>query len=79
MGKMHYKKVELYGTDLSQFDKDRCPLNSTVHLLTVNQTVAITFLVNEFLKGDTNQWLLSVEEAEDLKVKLKNFIAYEKC
>jgi hypothetical protein len=79
MSKLQFKKIELYGTDLSQFDKQRCPLNSTVHVLTVNQTVAITFLVNQFLKCDINQWLLSVEEAEDLKVKLKNFIAYEKC
>ncbi len=75
---MQYKKVELYGTDLSQFDKDRCPLNSTVHVLTVNEIVALTFLIKEFLKNDTNQWLLSVEEAEDLRVKLKNIIAYEK-
>ncbi len=75
---MQYKKVEIYGTDLSQFDKDRCPLNSTVHVLTVNEIVALTFLIKEFLKNDTNQWLLSVEEAEDLRVKLKNIIAYEK-
>ena len=78
MGKLQFKKIEIYGTDLSQFDKDRCPLNSTVHVLTVNEIVALTFLIKEFLKNDTNQWLLSVEEAEDLRVKLKNIIAYEK-
>ena len=84
---MHYKKVELYGTDLSQFDKDRSSLTSDVFVLTQNETLAIKTLLTNWINArqDDNYKLskvdfcINLDEAKQLIEKLKSSISYEKC
>jgi hypothetical protein len=87
MGKLHYQKVELYGTDLSQFEKERNTLTSGVFVLTQNETLAIKTLLTNWINArqDDNYKLskvdfcINIDEAKQLIEKLKSSISYEKC
>jgi hypothetical protein len=83
---LQFKKIELYGTDLSQFESDRNPLTSGAFLLTHNESIAINNLLNNWI-NDRNadnyrtqpiDFLISVEDAKELIHKLKRNIGYEK-
>lgn len=83
---LQFKKIELYGTDLSQFESDRNPLTSGAFLLTHNESIAINNLLNNWIRernADNYQtqpidFLISVEDANELIHKLKRNIGYEK-
>ncbi len=87
MGKLQFKKVELYGTDLSQFDKDRSSLTSDVFVLNHNESLAMKTLLTNWINArqDDNYKLskidfcINVDEAKQLIEKLKSSISYEKC
>jgi hypothetical protein len=87
MGKLQFKKIEIYGTDLSQFDRDRNSLTSDVFILTQNETLAIKTLLTNWINArqDDNYKLskidfcINVDEAKQLIEKLKTSISYEKC
>lgn len=87
MGKLQFKKIEIYGTDLSQFDKDRSSLTSDVFILTQNETLAIKTLLTNWINArqDDNYKLskidfcINLDEANELIKKLKSNIHYEKC
>ena len=87
MGKLQFKKVELYGTDLSQFAKDRSSLTSDVFVLNHNESLAIKTLLTNWINArqDDNYKLskvdfcINIDEAKQLIEKLKSSISYEKC
>jgi hypothetical protein len=87
MGKLQFKKVELYGTDLSQFDKERNQLTSGVFVLTHNESIAIKNLLNNWIDArnadnyrvQPGDFLMNLDEIEQLKNKLKTNVHYEKC
>jgi hypothetical protein len=87
MGKLHFKKIEIYGTDLSQFDKDRSSLTSDVFVLNHNESLAMKTLLTNWINArqDDNYKLskvdfcINVDEAKQLIEKLKSSISYEKC
>jgi len=86
MGKLHFKKVELYGTDLSQFDRERSSLTSDVFVLNHNESLAIKTLLTNWINArqDDNYKLskvdfcINLDEAKQLIEKLKSSISYEK-
>jgi hypothetical protein len=83
---LQFKKIELYGTDLSQFESDRNPLTSGAFLLTHNESIAINNLLNNWINERNSDnyrtqpidFLISVEDAKELIHKLKRNIGYEK-
>jgi hypothetical protein len=83
---LQFKKIELYGTDLSQFESDRNPLTSGAFLLTHNESIAINNLLNNWInernadnyRTQPIDFLISVEDAQELIHKLKRNIGYEK-
>ncbi len=83
---LQFKKIELYGTDLSQFESDRNPLTSGAFLLTHNESIAINNLLNNWInernadnyRTQPIDFLISVEDAKELIHKLKRNIGYEK-
>jgi hypothetical protein len=83
---LQFKKIEIYGTDLSQFDKERNPLTSGVFVLTHNESIAINNLLNNWInernadnyRTQPIDFLISVEDAKELIHKLKRNILYEK-
>jgi hypothetical protein len=83
---LQFKKIELYGTDLSQFESDRNPLTSGAFLLTHNESIALKNLLNNWInERNANNYrtqpidfLISVEDAQELIHKLKRNIGYEK-
>jgi hypothetical protein len=83
---LQFKKIELYGTDLSQFELDRNPLTSGAFLLTHNESIAINNLLNNWInernadnyRTQPIDFLISVEDAKELIHKLKRNIGYEK-
>jgi hypothetical protein len=85
--RLQYKKIELYGTDLSQFDKDRNQLTSGVFVLTHNESIAIKNLLNNWIDArnadnyrvQPSDFLMNLDEIEQLKNKLKSNVHYEKC
>jgi hypothetical protein len=87
MGKLQFKKVELYGTDLSQFAKDRSSLTSDVFVLNHNESLAIKTLLTNWINArqDDNYKLskvdfcINLDEGKKLIEKLKSQISYEKC
>ena len=87
MGKMQYKKIELYGTDLSQFESDRNPLSSGAFLLTHNESIALKNLLTDWINernADNYRikpidFLITIDGANELIKKLKSNILYEKC
>ena len=70
-------KIELWGKDLPRLEDKRCPLQVSVHGLTINQKAAIIHLVNEWLCHDKDSWLMTPDEAIDLKNNLHNNTHYE--
>ncbi len=74
---MQYKKIEIHGKNLSDFDSKRNPLMVTIHALTTNERTAITFVVKEWMRKDEYKWLLSSDEATELLHKLDRYIGYE--
>jgi hypothetical protein len=87
MGKLQFKKIEIYGTDLSQFDKDRSSLTSDVFVLNHNESLAMKTLLTNWINArqDDNYKLskvdfcINIDEANELIEKLKSSISYEKC
>ncbi len=87
MGKLQFKKIELYGTDLSQFDNDRSSLTSDVFVLNQNESLAMKTLLTNWINArqDDNYKLskvdfcINLDEAKQLIEKLKSNISYEKC
>lgn len=87
MGKLQFKKIEIYGTDLSQFDKDRSSLNSNVFVINHNESLAIKTLLTNWINSlhDDNYKLskidfcINLDDAKQLIEKLKASISYEKC
>ena len=83
---LQFKKIELYGTDLSQFESDRNPLTSGAFLLTHNESIALKNLLNNWInernadnyRTQPIDFLISVEDAKELIHKLKRNIGYEK-
>ena len=83
---LQYKKIEIYGTDLSQFESDRNPLSSGAFLLTHNESIALKNLLNNWInernadnyRTQPIDFLISVEDAQELIHKLKRNILYEK-
>jgi hypothetical protein len=83
---LQFKKIEIYGTDLSQFESDRNPLTSGAFLLTHNESIAINNLLNNWInernadnyRTQPIDFLISVEDAKELIHKLKRNIGYEK-
>jgi hypothetical protein len=83
---LQFKKIELYGTDLSQFESDRNPLTSGAFLLTHNESIAINNLLNNWInernadnyRTQPIDFLISVDDAKELIHKLKRNIGYEK-
>ena len=74
---MQYKKIEIYGRDLEDFKPKRNPLNESLYSLTINQTIAITHLVNKWRSNEEDAFIMTAEEAIDLVNKLKKNIGYE--
>jgi hypothetical protein len=87
MGKLQFKKVELYGTDLSQFDKDRSSLTSDVFVLNHNESLAMKTLLTNWINARQDEnykiskidFCINLDEAKQLIEKLKSSISYEKC
>lgn len=71
-------KLQLWGKELPLLEDKRCPLNVSVHGLTINQKTAIIHLVNKWLCNDEDSWLMTPDEAIDLKNNLHNNTHYEK-
>jgi|688.fasta_scaffold07221_12 hypothetical protein len=86
MSKLQFKKIEIYGTDLSQFDKERNQLTSGVFVLTHNESIAIKNLLNNWIDArnadnyrvQAGDFLMNLDEIEQLKNKLKSNVHYEK-
>lgn len=86
MGKMQYKKVELFGTNLSQFESDRNPLTSGVFVINHKESLAIKSLLTNWINAhqDDNyklsqvDFLINLDEANELIEKLKTNVHYEK-
>ncbi len=74
---MQFKKIEIYGRDLEDFKPKRNPLNESLYSLTINQTIAITHLVNKWRSNEEDAFIMTPEEAIDLVNKLKKNIGYE--
>jgi hypothetical protein len=74
---MRNKVIEIYGSDLSQFESAKSILE-TVHLLNVIERAAILNLLDWYNKPDRFPTLLSDEEFIELKKKINTFCAYEK-
>ena len=74
---MQYKKIQIHGKNLSDFDSKRNTVHLTVHTLTINQRNAIDFLVKQWMAKDQYQFLMSTDEAVELLHKLNNYIGYE--
>lgn len=74
---MQYKKIEIHGKNLGDFEPKRNPLGVTVHTLTTTERGAITFLVKEWMAKDEYQFLMSSDEAVELLHKMKQYIGYE--
>jgi hypothetical protein len=87
MGKMQYKKIELFGTNLSQFESDRNPLASGVFVINHKESLAIKTLLTNWISArqDDNYKLtqidfcINLDEANELIEKLKTNVHYEKC
>jgi hypothetical protein len=85
--RLQYKKVQLYATDLSQFESDRNQLTSGVFVLTHNESIAIKNLLNNWIDArnadnyrvQPGDFLMNIDEIEQLKNKLKTNVHYEKC
>jgi hypothetical protein len=86
MGKLQFKKVELYGTDLSQFDKDRSSLTSDVFVLNHNESLAMKTLLTNWINARQDEnykiskidFCINLDEAKELIEKLNSQISYEK-
>jgi hypothetical protein len=74
---MQFKKIEIYGRNLEDFKPKRNPLNESLYSLTINQTIAITHLVNKWRSNEEDAFIMTPEEAIDLVNKLKKNIGYE--
>ena len=74
---MQYKKIQIHGKNLGDFEPKRNPLAVTVHTLTITERNAITFLIKEWMKKDEYQFLMSSDEAVELLHKLNQYIGYE--
>ena len=74
---MQYKKIQIHGKNLGDFEPKRNPLGVTVHTLTTTQKSAIIFFVKQWIEKDEYQFLMSSEEAVELLHKLNNYIGYE--
>lgn len=74
---MQYKKIQIHGKNIGDFEPKRNPLEITVHTLTTTQKSAITFLVKKWMAKDEYQFLMSSDEAVELLHKLNNYIGYE--
>lgn len=74
---MQYKKIQIHGKNLLDFDSKRNTVDVTVHTLTINQRNAIDFLVKQWMAKDEYQFLMSSDEAVELLHKMKNYIGYE--
>ena len=74
---MQYKKIEIHGKNLGDFEPKRNPLGVTVHTLTTTERSAMIFLIHQWMSKDENQFLMSSDEAVELMHKLKNYIGYE--
>jgi len=85
--RLQYKKVQLYSTNLSQFELDRNPLSSAVFVLSHKESMAMEALLTNWIEArqDDNYKLskvdfcINLDEAKELIEKLKNQISYEKC
>jgi hypothetical protein len=85
--RLQYKKVQLYATDLSQFESDRNPLSSAVFVLSHKESMAMEALLSNWIEArqDDNYKLskvdfcINIDEAKELIEKLKSQISYEKC
>ena len=71
------KQIELVGDNLDQFSKENCPLNSTVHLLTTDETMLIRYLRGQWLENQYPTYWANEEEAKALVEKMKTHIHYE--
>lgn len=74
---MQYKKIEIHGKNLGDFELKRNTVGVTVHTLTTTQRSAIKFLVKEWMAKDEYQFLMSSDEAVELLHKLNQYIGYE--
>ena len=74
---MQYKKIEIHGKNLGDFEPKRNPLGVTVHTLTITQRSAITFIVKEWMAKGEYQFLMSSDEAVELLHKMDQYIGYE--
>lgn len=74
---MQYKKIEIYGRDLEDFKPKRNPLSESVYPLTINQSVALTYLVHKWMSNEEDGFLMTTDEASDLLKRLRKHIGYE--
>jgi len=84
--RLQYKKVQLYATDLSQFESDRNPLSSAVFVLSQKESMALEALLTNWIEArqDDNyklskvDYCINIDEAKELIEKLNSQISYEK-
>ena len=74
---MQYKKIQIHGRNLGDFEPKRNSVDVSLHTLTINQRNAIDFLVKQWMAKDEYQFLMSSDEAVELLHKMKNYIGYE--
>ena len=85
--RLQYKKVQLYSTNLSQFELDRNPLSSAVFVLSHKESMALEALLSNWIEARQNDnyklskvdFCINLDEAKQLIEKLKSQISYEKC
>jgi len=86
MGKLQYKKIELYSTNLSQFKSDRNPLSAGVFVLSHKESMAMEALLTNWIDARQNDnyklskvdYCINIDEAKELIEKLNSQISYEK-
>jgi hypothetical protein len=83
---LQYKKIELYATNLSQFESDRNALSSSVFVLSHRESMAMEALLTNWIEArqDDNyklskvDYCINIDDAKELIEKLNSQISYEK-
>jgi hypothetical protein len=76
---MQTRTIKIYSNSMEQFNK-ASGIGETIHILTINENVAMRFLLRE-LKKEVEQgkksYLLNIAEIDNLMTKLKEYTSHD--
>ena len=74
---MQYKKIEIYGKNLEDFELKRNLIGSGIYLLDAKESAAIKHFLQLHIERGMYSWILDFNESVNLLNKINNQINYE--